>query len=450
MKRFSEQLYKKSQTVKLKAAERRELRARITSYMEYHPLPGANTKKVAAIQSPYYTERFIRVSLAPFLKVGTFAAVFMILVIPALAERAVPGDGLYAIKVSFNEEVRSTFAFTPYQKIEWETERVNRRIAEARLLASEGRLTNEVEEEVAAAVKSHAENAKREIAALRTEDAEEATLASIELSTTLAIQAASLDDEDTTNEERPTKLLATVVKEAATAEAVANPGVPSYDRLMARVETNTTRVQELLTSLRLSDDSSDYQDINRRISDIERTVTEAMNGQETSEEESRLLLVDALQRTQRLIVFMNEIRTSQEFEVEDFVPVVLTPEEQTVRIAEMRVATEAQVRRIDASLSTVINPDIREKVTFTLETLLELQTQIMNGTDYQEIKAQYDTFTNLAGDITKIIDVPQNQPLDPPEEPVAPLATSSATTTDEVEPGAESNEPAEAETADSE
>lgn len=34
MKRFSEQLYKKSLSVKLRAAERRELRERVVSYME--------------------------------------------------------------------------------------------------------------------------------------------------------------------------------------------------------------------------------------------------------------------------------------------------------------------------------------------------------------------------------------------------------------------------------
>ena len=49
MKRFSEQLYKKSTSVKLQAAEKRELRERLVSYMEYHPLPAEmKTKKAPA------------------------------------------------------------------------------------------------------------------------------------------------------------------------------------------------------------------------------------------------------------------------------------------------------------------------------------------------------------------------------------------------------------------
>ena len=39
MKRFSEQLHKKSESVKLTVSERADLRERLVSYMEYHPLP---------------------------------------------------------------------------------------------------------------------------------------------------------------------------------------------------------------------------------------------------------------------------------------------------------------------------------------------------------------------------------------------------------------------------
>ena len=119
--------------------------------------------------------------------------------------------------------MRSTLALSPYEKIEWETERLNRRIAEARLLASEGRLTDEVEAEVAAAVKTHTENAKREIEVLRGEDEEEATLATIALNTTLEVQATSLKEKTNQNnaEAKQPVLLAAVVGEAATsAEAL--------------------------------------------------------------------------------------------------------------------------------------------------------------------------------------------------------------------------------------
>ena len=55
--------------------------------------------------------------------IGAFAIIIVSL--PFAAERSVPGDGLYAVK-RFNEEVRGTLAFDTVQKVEWETERLNR------------------------------------------------------------------------------------------------------------------------------------------------------------------------------------------------------------------------------------------------------------------------------------------------------------------------------------
>ena len=73
---------------------------------------------------------------------------------------------------------------------------MNRRIAEARLLESEGRLTDEVEAEVAQAVRTHTQNAQREIENLREFDAEEAAIASIEFDSNLEAQAASFKEEE--------------------------------------------------------------------------------------------------------------------------------------------------------------------------------------------------------------------------------------------------------------
>ncbi|MEZ4200705.1 MAG: hypothetical protein R3B69_03975 [Candidatus Paceibacterota bacterium] len=101
----------------------------------------------------------------------------------------------YPVKVGFNEEVRSTLALSPYQKVEWETTRLERRIAEARLLASEGKLTPEVEAEMAEAVKAHNDAAQKEIASIRATDSEEAALASIALSSALTVQSESLESQ---------------------------------------------------------------------------------------------------------------------------------------------------------------------------------------------------------------------------------------------------------------
>ena len=59
MKRFGEQLHNQALRLKLKASERRELRERVVSYMEYHPLPqqsitAAVPKKSAVISGPFW------------------------------------------------------------------------------------------------------------------------------------------------------------------------------------------------------------------------------------------------------------------------------------------------------------------------------------------------------------------------------------------------------------
>ncbi|MEZ4194851.1 MAG: DUF5667 domain-containing protein [Candidatus Paceibacterota bacterium] len=190
MKRFSEQLQNKANSVKLRVAEKRDLRERVVSYMEYHPMPIS----VRQLGATHETEqvKLVHVSLWRILQISTATFGVLLLSITYLAERAIPGDSLYAVKVGFNEEVRSTLSRSPYEKVVWETERLNRRIAEARLLASEGRLTEEVEVEVANAVREHSDNARREIEVLKQTDVDEATLASIQLATAIDMQSSSL------------------------------------------------------------------------------------------------------------------------------------------------------------------------------------------------------------------------------------------------------------------
>lgn len=407
MKRFSEQLHKKSLSVKLQAAERRELRERVVSYMEYHPISSSVKPVAKATPSPYFTDSFKVLPFSYLLRTGVAVAVFVLILIPALAENTVPGDGLYAIKVRFNEEVRSSLAMTSYQKIEWETERLNRRIAEARLLASEGRLTEDVENEVAAAVKTHTENAKRQIEVLRGEDAEEATLATIELNTTLEVQAASLleDQNNPGNDNhQQTNILASAVGAFSAQESATNPGLPGYDKLMARVEMNTTRVQELLTTLQLDENSAEYKDVNRRISDIDKTVEEVIVQRGMNEEAARIMLVDALQRTQKLIVFITELQDGQEFEVEDFVPVVLTEEEQKEKIEQYQKDTRVKISVIETQVASSTDANNNEKANDALAKIQGIQSSIASSTDYAQKKSLYGEANALADDTIKFLE----------------------------------------------
>lgn len=443
MKRFSEQLHTKATSVKLRAAERRELRERVVSYMEYHPLP-KELKAAKPVLSPLQTEAFtmVRIPFAMLAKWSAATAVLLLVVIPVMAERAVPGDGLYAVKVSFNEELRGTLANTPYEKIEWETEKLNRRIAEARLLASEGRLTEEVEAEVAQAVKQHTENAQREIAVLRAEDEDEATLAAITFNTTLEVQSAAFREEsedtelfgDDSKTSAP-KLLASVLDETLSIHAASNASstLPAYEKLIARVETNTTRARELLATIEGSADPATAQDVIRRIEDIERQIQEAMVVREEDDSTARKILVDSLQRTQKLIVLMTEIEVSQEVTVEEIVPVILTPQEKSAEIE--RYTSELQEGsdeiRVMLSETTNLKTNVIEKVNVSLQEIDTALEIVSSTTDFGVAKEAAEGGLELISDTKKLLETQR--------ETGAGVIEEVASTSEEVAapPGAE-------------
>lgn len=64
------------------------------------------------------------------------------------AERALPGDILYAVKIGINEPVQGAFAVSGSAKTQWNTELIERRLEEAESLAAAGKLTPEIRTEI--------------------------------------------------------------------------------------------------------------------------------------------------------------------------------------------------------------------------------------------------------------------------------------------------------------
>jgi len=458
MKRFSEQFHTKSKSVTLSSTEKQELRERLVSYMEYHPLPAelklAKQSSVAS-KSPILNEAFKTVSL-PFsliFKSSAVAAALVLVVVPFMAEQSVPGDTLYAVKVQFNEEVRSTLTFDSYEKIEWETQLVNRRIAEARLLESEGRLTNEVEAKVAQAVRTHTQNAQKEIEIMRAQDAEGATIASIEFDSNLEAQAASLKGE--ADEDEPesavlavrgvtsSNLIAAAVDESRALNEQPNASTtPSYAKLIARVEQNTTRLYELSDKLE-SLNPNTKEKVARRIQDIDRSVEAAIATAPKNEGAAQDILIDVLKRTQKMIVFMTDFEVTDTIDIQALVPVVLTNDEEVAEIAAYKTEITQKRMAIIASLSAAEaeaeeNSDFIAKIEAGLSQIDTLISTINESSDFFEIKEQAIEATELADDLQLVLEknnLPAVVPLEiltPATELSTSTASSTATSTNEV------------------
>lgn len=81
------------------------------------------------------------------------------------AEGALPGDLLYPVKVTVNEEIRARLAFSDEAKTEWEAARVERRLEEAETLVEQGRLDAEIRVEIEERFEKHAERMRGRIEA---------------------------------------------------------------------------------------------------------------------------------------------------------------------------------------------------------------------------------------------------------------------------------------------
>ena len=449
MKRFQEQLKKKSDTIRMRAPERRELRDRLVAYMEYHPLPKEVAEKrvdpTTIATEAYTTIKIDFLSIGRYL--GAFAVLFLIIV-PVVAERAVPGDVLYPVKVQFNEELRSSLALSPYQKVAWETTRLERRIAEARLLANEGKLTPEVEAEVVEAVKVHSEAAQKEIATIREIDTEEAAIAGIALSSALEVQSEYLENQlnkdVSTTTGKSVVALASAVGEAKAVASKASQENISYERLLGTVESETTQAYEFIDAIAGITSETEKNDIERRLSDINVKIASAIT--EEDDQAAIALLTEALSNTRKLISFMINIEVREDVTVEEIVPVTLTEEEKRTAISIADELTAEKITFVEARLENVPE-DMTEKINFGLrevEDRLASSSAALSSGELDAALVQSEEALALATDLDLMTEPYHNGPI----EEVVVEETASSTDevtdepTDEAEAAPEDEQPA--------
>ncbi len=428
MKRFTEQFNKQANKVSLRASERADLRERLVTYMEYHPLPASMQTEKSVVAPGIVSQPFISLPINWFYmrSAATAFSVFLMIAVPVAAEYTKPGDVLYPVKIRFNEEVRSSLTLDPYEKIEWETERIERRIAEARLLAQEGELTDEREAEVVAAVKEHSGAAKAQIAALRETDADDAAIAEIAFATALEVQSEVLDkavavaEAGTAAEIGETVtakgtvagsvLAQAVAEETSAANASQAASTPSLPKLMAKVETDTTAAFELFASVKKHASVAEIDDIERRLEDISRKVgkvTASLQADAAEDmEEAGTQIATTTATTTENVVSDEELATSTATTSEEVLAAMSVVEE--VEAATLTPAVPVLAEGESIAILRGVLADLKKLVTFmtdidvrasvTVEELVPLTpTDEELGADVQANVARMEQFLTTYG-----------------------------------------------------
>lgn len=367
MKSLDTELKKYAEKINLKVSERHELRERILSYMEYHPLKKQVSLK-EELKQAFPSESFITLHLNSFyVRIAGGVVVLLLIAAPFAAEKSVPGDALYFVKTGVTETIQGQFANSPYEKIEFETKLMERRIFEALALASEKKLTEDVKTHIAETVKSHTQAVQDGLEELRTQDVDGAAIAEISFNASLEVQSAVLGVEESSDNNSLIDSILTVVNDARDVVVTNQENTtPSFEGLIASVETETTRAYELFTSIKESATDGEIRDIKRRLSDIDRLILEAKESYKDAVNTSVDDLVSTLGLLQKLIVFMTDINVRETVSLESLVPVVLSDEERVVLVEKESQSIEILATTIAMRLETLTEGGMTEKATYGL------------------------------------------------------------------------------------
>ena len=466
MKRFNEQFTTKAKEVKLTAAERDDLRERVVAYMEYHPLPTSKKQEVSGritdvTPAPLAKEGHSRARSWAFFKMpytGSFfggLAVLLLVVVPIMAERAMPGDMLYSVKVGFNEEVRSTIARSPYQTVEWETERINRRLTEIQVLAREGRLTDEHELQAAEAVRNHSRSVRESIEEIRAVDEDEAAMAEITLSALFDVHLAILsaqqegEEEDikvaidttfgtstdenvletSTTSERRSQLLAAIESSRSDVTAVHDVDRPTYTGLLRRIEIETGRAYELLSVVADVADDTALTSITRRLDDIERKVQTARSAHEEGElMESRIQLTEALTSARKVITFLTNIEVRNSIDLDVLIPIEYTATELAEQLHFKRERLQVRYEYVASVLDEHATGTVREQATTSLELIpnqFASSSQAIVDEEFAVAGTLLSDIEQTLDEIVHLADIPDRLPGDD-------LADLTPTSTDQL------------------
>lgn len=177
--------------ISLSSSEKARMEGVVREYISFKP---------ARISKPLHRRFMKELMIAAFIFRRRLAPAALIIAlftgagVSYAAEGALPGDALYPIKVSVNEEVRGAFAVSPETRAKWQTRRVERRLEEAIALAASGRITSEAGAMLARNLDVQATEAAYTISELEQKEPDQALAAGSDFDATLTAHGDILDE----------------------------------------------------------------------------------------------------------------------------------------------------------------------------------------------------------------------------------------------------------------
>lgn len=168
-----EKFIEEAKKINLSTEERSSVEKSVLNFIKDNPIVNSNQLPRLVHQDGANASLWSRIFLTKLNFAPTMAMALVIAIlfgggVSLGAEKALPGDTLYPVKVGINEEVRSWIAISEESKADWEVKRVERRLEEAEELATKGTFNDGARANLEAQFEAHAEKVKNRIEKLET------------------------------------------------------------------------------------------------------------------------------------------------------------------------------------------------------------------------------------------------------------------------------------------
>lgn len=175
MNKTLKQLLAEAKNVGLTSVEKKTGQENLRLFIKNHPLPPVS-----------FWLNFRTLILQP-------APIFLVIVLlvaggtTLAAERALPGEILYPLKVGVNEPMRGWLALSEQTRADWDTKLVSRRLEEAEGLASEAKLSTELNAQIETNFQAQVDRVQARIAKFNDRDAKVAADVASKLEVSLRV-----------------------------------------------------------------------------------------------------------------------------------------------------------------------------------------------------------------------------------------------------------------------